>query len=136
LKPATPIPKFAPGFRLSLRDAVVLVVGIVGSIALGNTFWPASLIIAFAVSHFFLFCNVFRISRRLELIWAVIFIALSGITILTKFPGWAVTIASSICATVIVVICEMKKPSYHGVGWRKINPHLRTWWDSNLADQN
>jgi hypothetical protein len=22
----------------------------------------------------------------------------------------------------------MKKPSYHGIGWRKINPQLHTWW--------
>jgi hypothetical protein len=133
LKSTTPIPKFAPGFRLSLRDAIVLVVGIGSSIALGKIFWPASLIIAVASGHFFLFCNVFRISRRLELIWAGIFIVLSGATILAEFPEWAVTIAISICATVAVVICETRKPSYHGVGWRRINPHLKSWWDSNLA---
>jgi hypothetical protein len=136
LKQSNLIPKFAPGFRLSWRDVIVLVVGITGSIALDKTFWPASLIIAFAVGHFFLFCNVFRISRRLELIWTGIFIALSCVTIWAGFPGWAATIAISICATIVVVICEMKKPSYHGVSWRKINPHLKTWWDSNLADQN
>ena len=107
--PTTLIPKFAPGFRLSWRDAIVLVVGIGGAITFQKTFWPASLIIAVAIGHFFLFCNVFRISRRLELVLAGIFIVLSGATILAGFPGWVATIAMSICATVAVVICETKK---------------------------
>jgi hypothetical protein len=95
--------------------------------------WPASLIIAVVIGHFFLFCNGFRISRRPELIWAGIFIVLSVTTILPWFPVWTVTIAISICATITVVICEMKNPSSHGVGWRKINPHLKNWWDLHLA---
>jgi hypothetical protein len=133
LKPQPPIPKFAPGFRLSLRDAIVLVFGIGSSIVLGKTFWPASLMIVFAVGHFFLFCNVFRISRRLELIWAGIFVTLSGATILTEFPGWFSTLAISFSATIGVIAFEMKKPSYHGVGWKKINPNLKNWWDSKLT---
>jgi len=133
LKRLNPIPEFEPGFRFSFRDAIVLVVGFLSSFALINTYWPVSFIIAVALGHFFLFCNVFRISRRLEFIWSGIFITLSGATILTEFPGWLATMAISFSATIEVIAYEMKYPSYHGVGWEKINPKLKSWWDSNLA---
>lgn len=114
----------------------MLLFGIGSSTAFAKIFWPASLIIVVAVGHFLLVGSVFRISRRLELIWAGIFAVLSGATILANFPDWAATIAISLCVTVAVVVCEMKKPSYHGVGWHRINPHLRSWWDSNPARQD
>jgi len=131
LKAATP--EFAPGFRLSVRDVIVLVFGVGSSIAIGKNFWPASFIIAFAVGHFFLFCNVFRISRRLELIWTGIFIGLAIGKIFTQIPGWPVTIVISVGATVSVIVAETRKPSYHGIFWRQINPRLRDWWDANVV---
>jgi hypothetical protein len=30
-----------------------------------------------------------------------------------------------------VVVAEMLKPSYHGVGWQRINPRLPEWWAEN-----
>jgi hypothetical protein len=129
-------PEFAPGFRLSLRDVIVLLIGIGLFLGLFKSYVDVSLIIAFVTGHFFLFCNVFRISRGLELSWAGIFIILSCATIFCDFPNWTITIAISIGATIVVVICEMKKPSYHGIYWRQINPNLKNWWDSNLSGQS
>jgi hypothetical protein len=34
-----------------------------------------------------------------------------------------------------VVIVEMRKPSYHGVGWQRINPGLPAWWDARVAEK-
>jgi O-antigen ligase len=82
----------------------------------------------FVVAHFFLFCNVLRMSRALELMWAGLFIVLAGFTILTGSPTWVVTLAVSFVATVILAIVEMRKPSYHGVFWKRINPGLPNWW--------
>jgi len=31
-------------------------------------------------------------------------------------------------STIICVAVEMRKPSYHGVGWKWINPKLPEWW--------
>jgi len=118
---------------MAWRDAGVLVVSAGTAVALGQTFWPASLVIAVAVGQFFLFCNVFRISRRRELIWTGIFVVLAGGTVLAGFPGWPATLAISGCASVVAVLGEMRTPSYHGVGWRKINPHLKNWWEANHA---
>ena len=59
---------FAPGFRLSILDAIILAIGTVATI---------------------------------------------GLT--------------------MVVLVEVRKPSYHGLGWQWINPALPTWWESQLA---
>lgn len=135
LKPTDTTPKFAPGFRLSWRDVIIIIAGIGLSLGLNKSYWPISLIIMFALGHFFLFCNVFRISRRLEFIWAGAFIILCSATIICEFPNWMATIVISLGITVVVVACEIRKPSYHGICWQKVNPGLKEWWDSNTSPQ-
>lgn len=120
--------RFAPGFRLSVLDVVVLALGGLGTWWLGADEWWAGMIVGFVVGHFFLFCNVFRIARGAELIWAAVFVALSGATLLTEAPGWAVTISASLLLTVLLVVLEMRKPSYHGIAWQWVNPQLHSWW--------
>jgi hypothetical protein len=66
--------------------------------------------------------------RHLELIWAVFFILLSVCTIELHSPGWYSTFGISIASTILLVIIQMRHPSYHGVGWAKINPNLPQWW--------
>ena len=94
--------------------------------------------IAFVVGHFFLFCNVFRLSRGLEMIWAVAFIfVMLKFYLYSDGPGRSLmTIALwSLTTTVFVVFLELRKPSYHGTGWSRINPNLRRWWDETTARQ-
>lgn len=122
--------KFAPGFRLSTIDVLVSISGGVFAIFFGLQTWWIGLIIGFVVFHFFLFCNVFRMSRPLELIWAGLFTLLAGLTIAIDSPGWAFTVIISLCATLLLVAMEMRRPSYHGVAWKRINPGLREWWDT------
>lgn len=125
-------PAFAPGFRFSLTDGIVVVVSIVATVVLSMMTWWWGFIVGFTVLHFYLFCNVFRISRFLELCWSGLYVALAGSTITTDSPGWVITIVASLIATAFVIGIEMKKPSYHGVGWQKINPSLPDWWNSHL----
>ena len=124
-------PPFKPGFRISAMDIAVLIAGSVGSVLAAQAEWWLGLIIAFAVGHFFLFCNVFRVARPLELSWAALFVALAGGTITREIPGWPVTIVSMLVATVLVVVVQMRKPSYHGVAWQRINPELPQWWETH-----
>lgn len=107
-------PEFRPGFRLSTRDVVVLVVGALGAVAA-------------AVAHFFLFCNVVRVARRPELAWSVTFLAcaLAQQKLGLPWPAAATIVA---IATTTVVGRELRKPSYHGVLWKRINPDLPIWW--------
>ena len=58
--------------------------------------------IAFVVLHFFLFCNVLRMSRPLELIWAGIFAALAIAIISFNLLSWPAVFAISGAATMVV----------------------------------
>jgi len=129
----TPMPdrRFAPGFRISVFDALILLTGGVGAFLAASHAWWAGVIIGFVVGHFFLFCNVFRIARRPELIWAAAFTFLAACTFLTGLPGWIGTVACSLLLSVVLIVREMRKPYYHGVGWSSLNPGLRAWWEAN-----
>ncbi len=127
--------RFRPGFRLSVLDVLVLCAGAWGTWHVGRDLWWAGAAIGFVVGHFFLFCNVFRIARKPELMWAGCFVVLCAATILTGLPGWTATFAGSLCLTLVLILREMRKPSYHGVFWERVNPGLRTWWEAAQGDR-
>jgi hypothetical protein len=124
-------PPFAPGFRLSAVDAVVLILGALVSAALASIDRSYCLVVCIPLAHFFVFCNVFRVSRFPELIWAGIFMALAGTALVSGFPGWWVTVFVAVCVCAVVVVAEMRKASYHGIFWQRINPRLPDWWEAN-----
>ena len=119
---------------MSKFDVAILVVGIVATIAAATVEWWIAFIIEFVIGHFFLFCNVVRLARPLELAWAAVFMALAAGTIIAGIPGWLATAGFSLAATAVVVAVEARKPSYHGVGWQWINPDLPTWWEAQLGE--
>ena len=132
--PETPVADdFQPGFRLSVRDVVVIVLGVAAALYLSTMEFWWGFIVAFVVAHFFLFCNVVRMARPLELTWAAAFLALASATLLTEAPGWPITTVVSLAVTLVVVVLQMRKPSYHGLGWQRINPDLRAWWEASRA---
>jgi len=53
--------EFRPGFRLSTTDALVLIAGAVGTIAAWRIAPEFAGLMATAILHFFLFCNVLRV---------------------------------------------------------------------------
>ena len=123
--------EFKPGFRFDLIDAVVLVAGFVSVVyAYINAAALIALVISFVVFHFFLFCNVFRISRPPEMIWATWFVLCCVITVQFEWPGWVATAIGSVCLSVALIVLEMRKPSYHGVMWKRLNPSLPEWWQA------
>ena len=126
--------EFRPGFRCSALDVIVLATGILASFAIGRLGGWMSFVVPYVVGHFFLFCNVFRIPRRSELIWALVFVALALLTATSGRPGWPATIAVSFTVTVAVIGLALRRPSYHGIGWRRINPDLHDWWQASLQD--
>jgi hypothetical protein len=128
-------PAFAPGFRLSVIDGFVLLGGVAGIIILSMIVWWWGFVLGFVLGHFFLFCNVVRMARPLELLWGGVFVALAGATIMLETPGWLVTALLSLVVTGIVVVVERRKPSYHGVGWKWINPGLPAWWKSRMVER-
>ncbi len=126
---------FAPGFRLSVVDIFVLIGGTTAAIFLSIYVWWWGFVSAFVLVHFFLFCNVVRMARPLELIWGGVFVLLATATIAFETPGWLATALVALLVTVIVVVVEMRKPSYHGLGWKRINPGLPAWWEARVAEK-
>ena len=120
--------KFLPGFRVSLVDALVLIAGTAGSATLTAESPDAAVLVAMPVLHFFLFCNVFRIKRRKELIWAAIFVISSALFIAYQMFSATILIIANILVAVILIALETREPDYHGIFWQRLNPGLEQWW--------
>jgi hypothetical protein len=121
--------KFQPGFRLSEMDVGIILLGICVSVLLARFDEQLGIAVLFVLAHFFLFCNVLRMSRPLELIWAVLFVLLAGSSFYFGLPSWNTTIVAMLGVTLILAIAQFMLPSYHGVLWQKINPDLEQWWN-------
>lgn len=117
-------PAVRPGFRIDAIDVLVLAAGAVAATVAGRLDGGLGLVVALPVGNFFLFCNVFRVDRPLELAWAALFVMSSAGTLLAGWPGWPATLAASMAGTVGVIVAQARRPSYRGIGWRRINPGL------------
>ena len=122
---------FLPGFRISVRDVIVLIPGAAAAWWVARIDLSLSLAVLFTVGHFFLFCNVVRMARKLELIWTAIFLVLAVCAQLLQVPSWNQTFAICLVATCVLVATHLRSPSYHGLGWQRINPGLPEWWAEN-----
>jgi len=109
------------GVRFSAFDAVFLVVGAVATALIWPVDSEAALLVPFTVGHFFLFCNVFRISRRSELIWAAVLV-LNAVAwhLAAKFSPLGI-IAAQLPLTALLLWLETRRPSYHGIACRRWN---------------
>jgi len=79
---------FAPGFRLSVLDVTILALGATVALALATEVWWWGFLVGFVIGHFFLFYNVLRMARSLELAWAAVFVVLAVATFMLDIPGW------------------------------------------------
>jgi hypothetical protein len=119
---------FQPGFRLSKFDIVIIVSGILSALCTYKISIIMSFLIVFVISHFFIFCNIIRISRVPEIIWATTFTVLVGLSITYSIPSLKIAITISVALSSLLVLMEIRKPSYHGLCWQKINPNLESWF--------
>jgi hypothetical protein len=107
------------GFRFAATDAVILVAAAVACTLL----WPLpgrpAVPVAFVVAHFFVFCNVVRLRRGYELIWAGAFVACVLALILLDRLGWSTVMVCVTPITVALVVAEVRSPRYHGVLCRR-----------------
>lgn len=107
------------GFRISWIDCVVIMT----TVALTWSQWAATegliAILPITFGHFFLFCNVFRIHRNLELIWASCFMVAAGTWIVLQPLAWWWLLAGMSPITITLITIEIKHERYHGVGSRR-----------------
>jgi hypothetical protein len=128
-----PPAQFRPGFRMSLLDGAILILGTIGTFWLYTIDRNLALVVAFTVGHFFIFCNIVRMARQRELIWALAFATMGSASALTGTPTWNLTFLAALAVTGVVVWLELRSPSYHGILWQRINPQLRIWWSTNAG---
>lgn len=124
--------KFNPGFRISRFDIAVIVTALATAVWLYGYSEKFSFMVLFVVAHFFLFCNVVRMSRIPELIWGGIFSLGCIYSLYYGFTPWYMAILLALVSTVVLVLLELKKPSYHGVFWLKVNPQLPEWFSKKM----
>lgn len=126
--PAPDDSRFAPGFRFSWTDTVVLIVGAGLITWLARFSGELALLAGFVIGHFFLFCNVFRIGRIPELVWAGAFIVLAALSIGLEWLDLSVALGLALALSTGLILREMRLPRYHGVFWKRVNPRLLAWW--------
>ena len=108
-----------PGFRFSVVDALFLALCAAGIWFLREPMGTYVWIIAAAAGHFFLFCNVFRVRRSYELIWASVFLAnVAAWTTADRF-SWAGILAVQLPVTAAAIVLEIRSPRYHGIFARR-----------------
>jgi len=130
----SPVPRTC-GVRFSLSDGCVI--GLCG--ALTAVLWGSNrqvaLLFPVVLGHFFLFCNVFRIRRGYELLWAGLFLVNAGAWHIFSDFGWSKVLAAQTPLTVAFIILEMRSARYHGVGCRWINArHIDAWQKGQLEE--
>ncbi len=120
------------GFRFSLADALALLC--LGGVAMGlhkvpnESWWLVTL----AGGHFFLFCNVFRVRRNFELIWAALFVINVTAWLCVEKLEWTNVMACQFPITAAFVFADLRSPRYHGVFARAVNPRLTDYLDGRI----
>ena len=103
------------GFRFSAGDAVALAVAAVATWLLLPRIGFLAWLFPFALGHFFLFCNVFRVRRSYELIWAAGFLLNFGAWMVSGGFDWLGVLAVQTPLTLLLIVLEIRSPRYHGV---------------------
>jgi hypothetical protein len=109
--------KSEPGFRISLSDLFFILLVMIASAAIYSTL--ESMVIAFIPLHlcgvFFLFCNVFRIRTRQELLWVCSYIASAAYSMMTGADFWSSILLVTTPMIVVVVTWAVMSGGYRGV---------------------
>ncbi len=89
-------------------------------------------IIPAALGHFFLFCNVFLVWRRLELLWAASFVVnVVAHVASNEFDFWPPLLWQT-PVTLLVVAWQMRSPWYHGIFAHQINARIQDYLSHKL----
>lgn len=95
-----------------------------------------ALVAPFVLGHFFLFCNIFRVRRSLELIWAGSFLAqaFAWLALGPAFDFLPIAL-TQLPITAAVIGYEMRSPRYHGMLCGRINPDLGSYLEERRAER-
>ncbi len=112
------------GMRLWWSDVAVIAAAAALTVWLRHEGIGLWWLLAMVLGHFFLFCNIFRVRRSLELVWAAVFVINAGWRLLRGEIEWLPMLAWQAPVTLLVLVLEMRSPQYHGVGCGWINRRM------------
>ena len=112
-----------PGFHVNLTDLMFLMVlttisYVIYSFTTEGYFFLLPLYIGFT---FFLFCNVFRIGRRLERFWYVPFTLVAIYCLYNMVNFWFIVLCIFEPLKVILILCGIIRRPYRGAFHKQIN---------------
>ena len=104
-----------PGFRFSWGDGLAL--AICGLLCWLTWPWLGRFALVFPITlgHFFLFCNVFRVRRSYELIWAGLYLLNVACWMLLWEFRWLGVLACQTPLTLVLIVLEVRSSRYHGI---------------------
>ena len=118
-----------PGFRFNLTDLIFIILLVITSISIYNSYgryYSLYLLPLYVGSTFFLFCNVFRVGTRLELVWIVSFLLISIASHHFFSEQWLEV--SAICSSAVQAIeifLHTSSKNYRGLFHERFNPQKR-----------
>lgn len=124
-------PQRRAGFRFSPWDAVILLAGAALTWWLHAQQIPLWWTVPMVLGHFFLFCNVFLVWRRLELAWAGVFLLNVAAHVAADVQEWWPPVLWQAPVTLAVIAWQMRSPWYHGIFAQQINPRLEYYLNGN-----
>ncbi len=107
------------GARFSRADGIAIAICALLTWGLRDLAGSFAWLPAAALGHFFLFCNVFRVRRSLEVAWAGVFLANFAAWSWIGF-SWPAVLAVQTPVTVLAIGVEMRSPRSHGIGSSRV----------------
>lgn len=120
------------GFRFSIWDALIVFVAMGVALGLYSTSNELWWVVPMTVGHFFLFCNVFMVWRKWELLWAGSFVINVLIHALFGNLSWWPTCLWQLPITLFVIALQIRSPWYHGIWAARLNPRLEEYLNQRL----
>ncbi|MDY6853958.1 MAG: hypothetical protein SWO11_04505 [Thermodesulfobacteriota bacterium] len=119
--------EFKPGFRISVFDVIFIFIILAFSTYFATYDLFLSVMIFIPPFQFFFFCNLFRVQRKREIIWAVQY-ALIAAYLYHVYPNVYLLFSISSLVGAGMILYEIKDPGYHGIFWTTLNPDLKEWF--------
>jgi hypothetical protein len=109
--------KVTAGFRFSWTDGVVVILCALATWSTWSLLNDIAALFPIVLAHFFLFCNVFRIPRKYELLWSAVFVSNIEAWLVADLFAWSKVLLVQTPVTLFLVIMTLFQQDYHGIGY-------------------
>lgn len=108
------------GLRFSVTDGIAIVLCALATWSAWPFLGEMAVVFPVVLGHFFLFCNVFRISRNLELLWSALFMCNVGIWAGLGSFVWMKILLTQTPVTILFIALTVFGEDYHGIGYSMV----------------